>query len=278
MIPILITPHYVLPVFYKPATSFFGDTNGKVSQVTNGFSLVGNPYASPVDLSVIAFAQLPNTSYALNNLVYRFYIWDANLTGSTGVGGYVVLDDADFNVDGSGALIYTKSTGGTATPADLAIQSGQAFFVQTTFYDYSASQPASITFQESAKSAVPNFIFRPAVPATAPSSPRSVNLSTVPDKTFSATLSLLNSDSSASLTDGTVAKYNDGYCACVDYMDAPKLSNQDETFALSRSGKTLAIERRPTIQKNDTLFISIANMTQRSYQLGFTAGLLNNQD
>ncbi len=58
-------------------------------------------------------------------------------------------------------------------------------------------------------------------------------------------------------------------------MDASKFTNVDEMFGLTRNGKLLSIERRPTIHNADTLFISTTNMTQRSYQFGFTANAFN---
>ncbi|MFT3679102.1 MAG: T9SS type A sorting domain-containing protein [Ferruginibacter sp.] len=102
-----------------------------------GYSLVGNPYASPVDFN----------SLTRNNIQKRFYVWDPALNT---LGGYVMLDDLDN--DGS----YTKSV--NASSQNRHIQSGQGFFVQTV-----TGAAASVTFGENAKSSTNNnVIFRPA--------------------------------------------------------------------------------------------------------------------
>ncbi|MEI9934384.1 MAG: hypothetical protein WDM71_05925 [Ferruginibacter sp.] len=64
----------------------------------------------------------------------------------------------------------------------MNIQSGQAFFVKTD-----STGPASITITESMKSSTSNYVFRPA--------------SAVADQSITATMSLLNSDNTTSLTD-----------------------------------------------------------------------------
>ena len=100
------------------------------------FSLMGNPYASPVDFNQIHRA----------GIMKRFYVWDPALNQ---VGGYVVLDD----LDGNG--IFSKSY--PSSMLDNHIQSGQAFFVVTD-----TAGPASLTYFESSKSAtVRNAGFRP---------------------------------------------------------------------------------------------------------------------
>jgi len=106
------------------------------ASVTNNYTLIGNPYASPIDFNNII----------LSNLIKRFYAWDPVLNT---VGGFVVLDDLDN--DG----IFTSSVGNSTLGKD--IQSSQAFFVQTM-----ANAAASLTINESSKSSVNNnFVFRP---------------------------------------------------------------------------------------------------------------------
>jgi len=96
---------------------------------------------------------------------------------------------------------------------------------------------------------------------------------TVP--TLHADLYLLNPDSSVKVADGAVAQYNNSYCACVDYMDAPKFTNLNENFALLRDGHLLSIERRPIINVRDTLFFNLTQTTIRSYQFQFTTTTLS---
>jgi hypothetical protein len=100
------------------------------------YTLIGNPYASPINFSNVT----------RTNLVKRFYVWDPTLNT---MGGFVTLDDVDN--DG----VYSKSVAGSAQTKE--IQSTQAFFVET-----SSNGAASLTFTESAKSTNNNInVFRP---------------------------------------------------------------------------------------------------------------------
>src|SRR5207237_243075 len=97
------------------------------SSISADFALVGNPYASPVDLGKVT----------RNNLIKRFYLWDPHLNI---VGGYVVVEDID---DKGTYTITPPSPGGQ----NNIVQSSQAFFVQTN-----ANGPSSIEFNEPDKS------------------------------------------------------------------------------------------------------------------------------
>jgi hypothetical protein len=104
--------------------------------VANRYTLIGNPYASPIDFNDVT----------LNNVIKRFYIWDPTLNQ---VGGYVVMDDA------TNSGVFIKSVSASAQTNE--IQSGQAFFVQTL-----ATGAASVTVSESSKSTTNNnLVFRP---------------------------------------------------------------------------------------------------------------------
>src|SRR4029079_14587348 len=64
------------------------------------YTMLDNPYASPVDFNNIQRA----------HILKRFYAWDPNLNL---VGGYVVLDD----LDGDG--IYSKSVPGSSQDKNI---------------------------------------------------------------------------------------------------------------------------------------------------------------
>jgi len=232
------------------------------SMVTNGgLYMVGNPYASSVDLSMLGGDTAGfSTSYLGTNTVNRFYIWNANLNGSQGVGGYICIDDPNKALG-----YYTKSLGGSgrASIADKSIQSGEAFFIQNN----AANTAAAITFKEFAKNTTNNFIYRPQEDEQVSGAPVT--------NEFGATLSLRGSDGTTYLTDGVVAQFNNAYCGCVDYVDAPKFSNIDEMFSLARDGQQLCIERRPDIVHSDTLFLNLKQMALRDYEFNFTTNLPN---
>ena len=103
-----------------------GDTT--IAVAGTGFTLMGNPYAAPIDFSLL------NRS----NVVNRFYAWDPTLNQ---VGGYVLVDD-----DGDGSGNYTVVPNSSQTKV---LQSGQAFFVQQN-----TAGSGSIGFSENTKSNV----------------------------------------------------------------------------------------------------------------------------
>ncbi|UAY50639.1 T9SS type A sorting domain-containing protein [Ferruginibacter albus] len=203
-----------------------GDQMFTAAATAGKYTLIGNPYASPIDFDNVT----------LNNVTKRFYVWDPSLNQ---VGGYVVLDDA------INSGVYIKSVSRSAQTKE--IQSGQAFFVQTT-----STAPASVLIQESSKSTTNNLLmFRPAAVT----------------ETITTNLYLLNSDNTTSFADATVAQFNESFSADVDWLDASKFANVNEGISMLRNGKSLSIERRPLITANDTIFFKLAATTARSYQL-----------
>ncbi len=206
-----------------------GTQNFTACTAAGGYTLVGNPFASPIDFNLVT----------RNHLVKRFYVWDPSLNI---VGGYVMLDDLDN--DGN----YTKSI--NASPQTKHIQSGQAFFVETQ-----SSGVASIGFPESSKSAGNNnAMFRPSSPANAGM------------QSIRVVLNLKESDNSTIVADGVLFEGAEIFDKKIDRDDALKFGNINETMALLRNGYPLAAERSPRLSENDTLFLKLLKLTQRNYQ------------
>jgi hypothetical protein len=202
-----------------------------VTSTAGKYSLIGNPYASPVNFDNIG----------LNNVIKRFYVWDPSLNFT---GGYVEMDD----MDGTGN--YLQSTASSQT---VDIQSGQAFFVQTDILN----TPASVTFNESSKSANrSNVGFRPMG---------------VPSGLLRTTLNLLNADNTTTLADGVFAQFNNKFSSVVDRNDALKFGNTNENLSIVRNTTSLTAERRPELTINDTIYFKLTTTTQRAYQFVFTA-------
>ncbi len=201
------------------------------SATVGKYTLIGNPYASPIDFN----------SVSRTNLVKRFYVWDPNLNT---LGGYVILDDLDN--DG----VFAKSVSGSAQTKQ--IQSSQAFFVET-----GSSGAASLSIAETAKSTTNNSnVFRPLSEGTAES--------------MRADIYLLNADNSIELADGALAEYNSIFHDIVTNEDALKFTNINENIGILRYGATLGIERRPYITSEDTLFLKLWKTTHRNYRLQLT--------
>ncbi len=204
-----------------------GTQNFTVSAVAGGYTLIGNPFASPVDFNAVV----------RNNVVKRFYVWDPSLNT---VGGYVMLDDLDNNG------LFTKTI--SISPQTQHIQSGQAFFVETQ-----TGGAASINFPEPCKSSGNNnALFRP----MAEPSLQSIRVM----------VSLKENDSTLIPADGVLVECSNGYSNSTDRDDALKFGNVNETLSLTRNGFVLAAERKQPLTGNDTLFLKLTRTTQRKYE------------
>ncbi|HPH90972.1 MAG TPA: T9SS type A sorting domain-containing protein, partial [Ferruginibacter sp.] len=197
---------------------------------THKYTLIGNPYASPVDFALLGKTNLEN----------RFRAWDPNLNGASGVGGYVI-------VDLSSGVNITIPVGGGSTTQTQIIQSKQAFFVETT------GPSPTLTFQETDKSAVNNLdLFRP--------------VNKLPSSMI-ANLYIVNAEGQANLADGLLAQFGDSYQAGTDRLDAMKFTNVNENFSIRNGSDYLMLERRPFARSTDSIFFQLTRTRQLKYRL-----------
>ncbi|MEO6718763.1 MAG: Ig-like domain-containing protein [Ferruginibacter sp.] len=199
-----------------------------------GFTLIGNPYAAPVNFNKLI----------RNGLSKRFWVWDPYL--NVDQGGYVVVDDYD---DDSIYVMTPPSPG----HMNEIIQSGQAFFVET---DSSNATTPYLMFEENFKSdtGINLKAFRPA---------RGLKQS------FRTNFYHLDASMNTQLLDGVYAQFDDRFNKAVDMQDAIKISNVKEMIALQRNNRTLSLERRPLITSEDTLYLRLTKTTQRGYRFEF---------
>jgi hypothetical protein len=216
-----------------------GDQTFTLSSAGNAFNLIGNPYASPVDLNQL---RLNNNA---NNVKSNYYYWNPYLTGSHGYGGYVTV-----SYDGSGNETITP----TAADHTRFLQSGQAMFVQTN-----TSAAATFIFKETQKhSTTVNNVFRT---SSGGIEKMKVNLKVM-------------ASGPPVLLDGVVANFDKNYDAGIDQYDAIKLYNTGESIAFIRNGSELSIERRPLPKIEDVLYLNLANLkTGIDYQFEFVPDL-----
>lgn len=208
------------------------------------YTLVGNPFASPID-----YEYLFNNS---SNLASTFYLWDANLAGTYGVGGYRL-------VERSAANIYQQTPAGGSLAVNNSlryIHSGQAFLVNAA-----SAGNASLIISESAKSTQASTIF-PFTPTTI-------------DEEMTVNLSSVETNLSVNLADGIRVKYNTGYFSNVTEEDIRKLNNFNENLGINRNGQTLILEKRPVIGATDTLYLKLGNMRIKNYRLDINGISLN---
>jgi len=92
---------------------------------------------------------------------------------------------------------------------------------------------------------------------------------------FRTNLYIIAADGTNVLIDGTLTQYDTGYSNNVDGMDARKMSNPAENFGMLRNNTSLIIERRHTIQGNDSIFFKMWNIRTFTYRLDLVAYNLN---
>ncbi len=200
----------------------------------SNFTLIGNPYASPVDFDNITKTGVAN----------KFWAWDPNLNT---VGGYVI-------VDRQLGTTTTVPTGG-ATTQDKFIQSKQAFFVQTT-----GASP-SIGFAESSKSNVNNLnLFRPQ---------NNPSFSSLAVNIF-----VQNADGSSKIADGILNQFRDDFSPATDALDALRFGNVHETFGVLNGRDNLMLNRRPMPAVGDTLFFRMLRFNKPAYSAKLSASKL----
>ncbi|MCW3092383.1 MAG: hypothetical protein JWP81_3452 [Ferruginibacter sp.] len=211
-----------------------------LSSVAGAFSMVGNPFASPIDWNLV----LANAG--TTNIKRKFYVWDPKLNQ---VGGYVVMDD----VLSAGHFSPTPSS----STQDNNIQSSQAIFALTN-----NAGAASVQFKEANKGVTNNTtIFGRPMGAGA---------------AFITNLLLIDTtESITTQADGTRADFNNIFSAGIDDDDNLKCTNVNETFGFIRNNIFLATERRPSISIKDTLFFKFIQSTRRNYQFQFMASGFN---
>jgi hypothetical protein len=174
--------------------------------------------------------------YAANSSNFeKFYtLWDPNV-GTRG--GFVTVD-----VTGSTSVLKSGAT--------TEIQSGQAFMVKAK----TGSIAPTFTVKETDKSTTNNIsVFR-------------TNNST---PSFYTSLYFTDTSGSRKLADGALARFDISYSPTVDQDDATDVANFDENIAFVRDGAKLSIESRPSINGADTLFLSMDNVKQQTYEWQF---------
>ena len=78
------------------------------------------------------------------------------------------------------------------------------------------------------------------------------------------------------LTDGVATVYNATGNAAINGDDAVKFNNPTEGIAVRRANQNFAIEVRPLVTANDTMFVRLLNMNQLTYTLELKAEYFSN--
>ncbi|EMY79938.1 secreted outer membrane protein [Psychroflexus gondwanensis ACAM 44] len=199
-----------------------------LSSTVNGFSLIGNPYQAKVDM-----ASLLNSDNANAVSSQFFYIYDPTI-GT--IGSYATVDLSD----------------GTSTPdsgANLFLEPNQAFFVETV----SAAGSPIVIFRESYKTTETgnNTTF------SEPEALTNMNIN-------------LNEDiltSGNTVIDAVRVKFRNGGNNAKDTLDATKLWNYEESFAIDRNPNYMSIESRAMPTAQDSVPLYFGNSKLLAYRL-----------
>jgi hypothetical protein len=210
-----------------------------ISVTAGKFASIGNPYASAVDMRNI-------TKTGMKDF---FYVWDPNLGGSSGYGGYQTFSNL------AGSYIITPGMGSYGPSGTVVndIESGQAFLVQAD------STGGSISFKEGDKVGGSAMISAP--PGLSHPLLR-INLYGV------------KTDGSTYMADGLLINYDDNFSNRVDGMDAIKSPNSGENFSVKTGNTLLVVERRHSIVKQDTVFLNLTGTTAQKYRIDVEANEL----
>ncbi|MGJ8683085.1 MAG: T9SS type A sorting domain-containing protein [Nonlabens sp.] len=179
----------------------------------NGFSMIGNPYISPVNWNDLTKTGITNT----------YYVWDPNMGSASDRGRYVAYNGLSDTNDNASSQV------------DEHIQTGQAIFVQNS----TNGTAGSITFKEADKSNQFNNVFSPAVNSQA-----KISVSIFDP------IELANGNSPI---DGTVAVFSSLYSAQTDGYDSIKLESPGENLAWLANNDKLAVNATSIPVPNDEL-------------------------
>ena len=216
--------------------------NQQTAVNASGFTVLGNPYPSAID-----FATLTR-----NNVKNSFYIWDPQLGGTYGLGGYVTVS---YN---SGTGTYDVTT--AASPISQYIPSGEAILVESL----DGATPGTITVKESDKTTNgSDMLFR-----TTGQAGSSLRMTLLAD----------NPQAESDLIDGTLISFHEKFNNGLDQEDVSKMKGSAESISIACKGKELAIERRLGVSSTDTTFIQIDQLKkQANYVIAFEASALPEQ-
>lgn len=203
-----------------------------VSATGPGRTLVGNPFASAIDLETIFST--------VSSLDQNFYIWDPALTGNYGVGGFRIVQR-----NGTNSYTATPSLGANDNTLRY-IQSGEAFFLKAS------GSSANVIFNENSKSNGLTVV-NPVV-------------SLQNDEQIITNLVIVNPGNIESLADGLRVRFDDSYSASLD-DDIEKMGNFGENISSYRFGKKLIVEQRPMIINKDTIYLRLSNTDIKNYRL-----------
>lgn len=207
-----------------------------VGQAGTNFSLIPNPYASPIDLDAVG----------LVNGLTTFYVWDSKLNT---IGGYRTLTKVDGN------YIATPSTGDNTDDNNLRyLQSGQGFFIPAN---------KQLNFTEDMKA---DNLFTYSVYKT----------TTLQKELVAELHNVTNASAPYQVDGFRIyidSSYSNSYVANEDVLKAVNVS---ECLAVAVDTQRVVINKRQAPLATDTIQLKFWQTTLSSYKLSFTSNNFGN--
>ncbi len=234
-----------------PATSTVLRVTGNVNQgeqtaktiSATGVTLVVNPYACPVNFTKIKSAS--------TNLKARIRMWDPQLSGTNGTGGWVTVDG-------------TSGTYRATPPSNLLtlIQAGQGFFVESA----DGANSGSMIISENTKDLT-------SITTSADKEGEDLNLS----PSLEVNLRVADTAGTTAIADGVLFNFNETANNGVDKEDAFKIWNFSDNLSILEGSSYLTIDQRKAPVAGDSLKLSLNHTKTADYQLEFVPASLDNQ-
>lgn len=228
-----------------------------VKSVTTNKQLLSNPYPSSISLATANYGTSTMGSVAGRT----YYLWDPKLLGSKNVGGWVT-----FSSNGNNTFTYVPyvntapyNTGISSYTTDGVIESGTAFMIDNTI------GAANFTFHEADKKTTSTTVGLASRPVTG-------NRPVTDFASFYTNLVYIDGFGNPILADGVATIYGDQYNNEIGEEDSKKMLTflTKEKISLLRNDSILAIERRQTITRDDTIFLQMNKLDPNyNYQLQF---------
>ena len=199
------------------SSSSVSPINNTNNSITNGFSLIGNPYVNTVNWNSLAKTALTDA----------YYVWDSNMGTTAERGRYI-------------AFSSTTGTNNVSSSVNQFIQPGQAFFIKNT----TLGTAGSITFNEANKlgTNINNFY------RTTTTGMSRLELQVYETSEFAT---------GGYPIDGAVSVFDSQFTNNIENGDVSKLSTGTENISFLNNSTAVAIDARPQVVATDVLLVQL---------------------
>ena len=222
--------------------TLYTGTQGALTIPADRFMVVGNPYASRIDMRNI------------NTTSNAFYSWDPSLGGLYGLGAFnTFVKDADGNYRN---LLTSNIFGpGVSIPnPNNFIESGMAFIVRGGM-----GSAGNIQIEENDKADSSKVSTRTSGRITSSSDFTLGN----PQRLY---IKLYLNGATPTLLDGVLADFDPAYANELDNNDIHKMTNIGEGLSWKTANKMIVIDRRAEPADNDSLHLDLTKTRVQNYQ------------